>query len=351
VGQPADLNLANQFLQRALDGGYAPAATTLGDVNALKGDRKQAEKYWIQAAESGDTGAMRSLLDPSHHTETLRNSKDVNRYLTRGCIWKDEQLTRRFAARLLLGESEPSPEDFLAQYLLQMAADKGDVRAMALQGRARLQGLWQTTPNAARGRRELQWLADGADPTGSAAFLLGQALWEGAGLPRDVKEAIKLIHKAADAGFEPARDWLTDYKLTAELPSSRPTTYPDALAQYMSVMQSLSATLSEAAVKIDAPASDSASLPAMAESDQVLEDNDVFHETVYYQSYPIPQATVERIIRRAVNGVADARTKTWAAIAVERGDYAPTGCKVASGCGARGRSYCHVFLRLVAVIG
>ncbi len=305
AGQRADLNLARQYMQRAIDGGYLPAAAGLGDIYEKENDLKHAEECWIRAADYGDTDAMEILVDPSRSTVTSRDQTKAYRYLTRGSIWGDKQLSRMLAATLLLSKSNPGPDDYLVQYLLQVAADNGDVRAMALQARARLQGLWYTTQDAVRARRELQWLADGVDWTGSAAFLLGQALWEGVGMVPDRNEAVKLVQKGADAGFKPAQAWLSSHDLNRDPTVSHPATYPSTKVEYQIAMQSLKATLLEASTKIDISPSGVSAPPIMVEADQALEDDAEFHEVLYYQIYPLSRPTIERIVHRACNGIAD----------------------------------------------
>ncbi len=313
-GLEKDLNSAWQYTQCASDAGYLPAITGLAQICTAKGDHKKAEMYWIRSADAGDVTAMRVLVDPSQSPATARNPAMVYRYLMRGWIWKDDQLGRMLAAHIL---QEPAGPDYrVAQYLLQTAAGNGDIRAMALQARARLQGLWYTPQNVARGRRELQWLSDGADPTGSAAFLLGQALWDGADVSPDSGQALKLIHKAATTGFKPARAWLANHDLTRKPLSSDPTTHPSTNSEIQIAMESLKDTLFEASIAQDAlPVGP----PAMPEADQELEDNDEFQESVYYVSSPLSRSVIDRIVRRASGGAANSRTKTWAAEAVLNG--------------------------------
>ena len=318
-GLKVDLDMASHYLQESLDKGYLPAATSLAEISRAKGDLVKAEEYWIQAAEAGDVRAMHVLVDPSVRTATSQDQSRVYRYLTRGCIWGDAQMERMFASRILLALPQANPDHHLAQYLLQSAADQGDVWAMALQARARLQGLWYTAVNMPRGRRQLEWFSGGVDQTGVAAFLWGQALWKGAGVPQNQEQGIKLIRSAASAGFKPAQAWVSDHQLNVSSSPVQPTTYPSAEAELLAAMRSLQSALVDVSTAVDDPHSTVLRSVLMPEAAQIFEDDDDIQEALQITPYPLPRDTISRIMARSRNGVSDVRTHSLAALMVSMG--------------------------------
>jgi TPR repeat protein len=323
-GAAVNPDKAQECFDQALDKGYFPAALDLAELYTQTGDPTKGEQYYELAAELGDVRAMRILVDPSRSDLITRDPAKVGRYLQRGRFWKDEQLGRMLAANILLGRAALNYDEPLALNILRWSADEGDSRAQTLLARARLQGLWGIERQTDRGIRELQWLASGPDPSGSAAFCLGQALWDGAGVSIDTQRASRLIQESADAGFQPAKQWLLQHTSNSQTtrPSISSTTLPNPKSIAQAAMNSLHDVLLAAATTIDSDeqtgAAQKAALALMPVTDQQLEDDDIFRDWMYLETTPPFKAAIARILARARGLPPDSRAMTEAAISVLR---------------------------------
>ncbi len=313
---------ARKCFDQALDQGYFPAALDLAELYTAMGDQTKGEQYFELAAELGDVRAMRILVDPSRSDLISRDPMKVGRYLQRGRFWKDEQLGRMLAANILLRRTALDYDEPLALNILRWSAGEGDSRAKTLLARARLQGLWGIEQQVDRGIRELQWLASGPDPSGSAAFCLGQALWDGAGVSIDSQRADRLIQESADVGFQPAKKWLLQHTLNTQTtqPSISSTTLPNPKSIAQAAMNSLHDVLLAAATTIDSDeqteAAQKAALALMPVTDQQLEDDDIFRDWMYLETAPPSKAAIARILARARDLPPNSRSMTEAAISV-----------------------------------
>lgn len=307
-----NLDAAIECASRSFKAGYYPAAYNLGRFYLGAGNQEAAERYFTNAAMLGDVNAMRWLVDPSRGADAAK----VRQYLVRGVYWRDPQLTRMLAADLLLGRIGLEVDEPLAYRLLVLACDDGDIAAMSLLARARLRGLWSARAEPERGCRELEYLAGGADRTGLAAFLLGQALYDGDGLVRDSHRGEILIRQAAAAGFAPAKNWLT-----AQTPHQAPkvplgaTTLPVASAAEgrASTLQ-FAPAIAEAATQLMIPVQQR--ICQLSAVDQELEDNATMSDWWIVNLYPPPQSVVARVLARARRKPTDPLSLTWASIAV-----------------------------------
>jgi len=309
-----DLDSGKRFLQRALDSGYYPAASVLAQVYAVSGDQDNATRFFEKAATFGDLNAMRNLVKGAIPSDPDK----VRRYLIRGVIWEDPQLTRMFAASLLTEKVGLHRDVPLAFRLLMSAARDGDLVAEAILARARLRGLMMTRRQPERGRRELEWLASGPDETGLAAFLFAQALDSADGIPEDRPRALTLMKRSGDSGFEPARKWLSQ---NGALPANksvttRPATAPVPPEEDHIVMLALAPALEEAATRLLIPSRET---PQMSAADQALKDDDEFADWWIHGLYQPMHATIARTLDRAHKIPPDAAALTWSSIAALEG--------------------------------
>lgn len=316
-GQKKDLNQARGYLTRALEGGNLNAAFHLAEVYAALGNTSESDHYYEKAALAGDLTAIRTMLDMSHEGYASRHPETNDSLLFWGTYRRDPQVERMLGAKMLLNKNNEK----LAGACLLFSEGLGDPLARVLAARARLGGLWGIRQQPQRAIRELQWMAAVTDASAPAKFALGDALWEGVGIPKDIKRGLTLIQESADQGFEPAQRWLR--RLNAPDASTAPSTNPSGDASgARPAIDSLRLLLQFAATRlytdiISIPA-DNQNLP-MLPADEEAEDNDVFEDWYRMMGIPVPQSVIDRIIQRARQPDATARIRTWASLAVQGG--------------------------------
>ena len=322
-GSPDDnLKDAVANFRQSLDGGYFPAAVDLAQIYTHEGDAAKGLQYYELSADLGDVYSMGYLVDPSRCDLIKTDPAKVGHYLQRGRLWQDPQLSRMLGASILLRRAGLQYDEPLAVNILRWAADHGDSRALALVARARLQGLWGIARQPDRGVRELTWLAEGPDRSGSAAFLLGEALWNASGIPADQLRGYAFIRQSAGAGFQPAIDWMSRQSAGGQPdgPADAQQPPPTSQPSRQSAANMLRNVLLEAATAVapDKQAQVDLSAPAvLSPAEQNLEDDEIFEDFFSVGGSPLPPAdTLSRIIARAVGPDVDAHAMAEAAFAV-----------------------------------
>ncbi len=314
-----DIVAAHASFEQSFAHGYWPACAALAQIIWVQGDQTTAERYFEQAAHLGDISAMEFLVDPCHGTTVSRDNGKTRDYLWRGTMWGDARLARVLAANILLGNLGLVQDEALAVNLLRQAAVSEDGVAITLLARARLEGLWGVQRQPNRGKRELEWLAGGADPSGRAAYVLGMALIEGSGLRVDLSRGYVLIHQAANAGFVPAKEWLASHPSRDTGAGSSPMDFSSSIHSASSVAAGDIETLLKNAATDVTGGAVQYNGTKMSPVDQDIEDNDAFLDW-WYHGYPISQHAAARELARATQPNPSARSLAWAALGVKYGE-------------------------------
>ncbi|QEI08332.1 sel1 repeat family protein [Pigmentiphaga aceris] len=267
-GKPWDhlYQLGAQTLQQRAEGGDAKAAYVLGDMydQGSYGVRKNlnaAIKWYRLAAEQEDGDALNNLGSMHQHGDGLpQDMEQARMYFERaaaaGCGVAMNNLGHFHnhgrgglvadpAAAVKWFKAGACRHDGNALVSLGYAYSKGTgvrkspLRAIYWYRRAALAGDHKGAYNLAVGywygvdlmedhRKAIGLLrASSVYDHAGTNFLLGRAQFEGLGMTKDLGEGLRLLRRAADAGYEQAHDYLQQTRYatpTRTVPGAKPNT-------------------------------------------------------------------------------------------------------------------------------
>ena len=199
----------------AADGGHPRALYNLGwcyaDGVGVEQNFAQAFKLWLQAAEKGEPYAMlncaRCYRDGK---ETERNMKEAIKWYRKVAEMGMPRAMFELAQVLLAEKDNVNENKQEAIEWLTIAAEEAEMPDAQV-----LLGMCLTVPGSdlalpADTIRLFTAAADKGHPV--AQYLLGVALYEGAGIKQDREKGLDLIRKAAAQGFPEAQAYLEKLK-------------------------------------------------------------------------------------------------------------------------------------------
>jgi TPR repeat protein len=208
---PDKLELAEQYLRQAVEGGQMRALYNLARVEYWRGDTVSASKTLLDAAEQGDRRARREYIAWLRSDTDLRS--EPARMIELAEQWLDEA-------------QGPSPHlaYHLAQlYELHTEIDGGTIKRLYHQAAVNghrsaarhliaigFEGLREVPPDPEMAIENLELLAHFSAP--EDLFLLARLHLEGVYIDRDVDRAVELLEQAAVADHAQAKEYLARIK-------------------------------------------------------------------------------------------------------------------------------------------
>ncbi|MFO1242387.1 MAG: hypothetical protein U1E36_04205 [Rickettsiales bacterium] len=194
---PQDLKMSAYWYRRAIALGNSQAAVELANLWMMGGMRQDAKqdaaKLLIQAADSGDTKAMKSLAQLYASGDDWTNAAASNFWFEKAAMKGDTASMAIFGEMLLRGEGVKQDTARGLSYL-QTAATKGSSEALLAMGRAYMDGVG-VPRNTAKGMDYIRQAEAKGEP--GATLELANASASGIGAPRDLNKAFQLYQKAA----------------------------------------------------------------------------------------------------------------------------------------------------------
>ena len=228
---------AKKWYRKAADEGYAPAQRRIGRYYADEGKYKEAMRWYEKAAEQGDGVSMNRIALLYSNGKGVRQDANkafgwFQRSAEEGFGWgmynlahcyengdgvqQNDRIAKKWYekaayagnsdAECRMGEYCCDAGDYAkARYWYKRAADRGDGRAMWMQGVLRsseeygLQNEWKA----------FQYFQQSAEAGfGWGMYNLAHCYETGSGVQKNLKLAGEWYAKAADEGIEPAIEWL-----------------------------------------------------------------------------------------------------------------------------------------------
>ena len=228
---------AKKWYRKAADEGYAPAQRRIGDYYADEGKYKDAMRWYEKAAEQGDGASFNEIgLMYSNGNGVRQDANKAFGWFQRSAeagfgwgmfnlaqcyeygdgVQQNDRIAKKWyekAANESLAEAECRMGEYCcdagdyakARYWYKRAADRGDGRAMWMQGVLRsseeygLQNEWKA----------FQYFQQSAEAGfGWGMYNLAHCYETGSGVQKNLKLAGEWYAKAADEGIEPAIEWL-----------------------------------------------------------------------------------------------------------------------------------------------
>lgn len=193
---PQDVKQSTYWYRRAIALGNSQAAVELANlwmVGGLRQDAKgDAAKLLIQAADAGDTKAMKSLAQ-LYSGDEWANTAASSFWFEKAAAKGDVASMAIFGEMLLRGEGVKQDAVRGLNYL-QEAANRGSSEATLALGRAYVDGVG-VPRNVPKGMEYIRQAEAKGEP--GAILELARAAETGIGMPRDTVKAFQLYQKAA----------------------------------------------------------------------------------------------------------------------------------------------------------
>lgn len=190
-----DTNGAAHWFRMAAERNHVDAYVALGElaIRQQAGLTASDAKYWLQkAADLGRTDAMRALADMNTQgTGTVPDAKAGKKLLKRAAKEGDAHAMKKLGDSLF----ETDPKAALSWY--EKAAAKGDPNSAYIAAIMYAEN-YDIRPNAKKSAVLMRQAAEAGMPPAQADY--GLLVYQGAGVPRDMRAAAKWFEKAAKAG-------------------------------------------------------------------------------------------------------------------------------------------------------
>lgn len=194
---PQDAKQSAYWYRRAIALGNSQAAVELANLWMVGGMRQDAKgdaaKLLIQAADAGDTKAMKSLAQLYTSGDDWNNAVASSFWFEKAAAKGDVTSMAIFGEMLLRGEGIKQDAPRGLDYL-NKAANSGSGEALLALGRAHIDGVG-VPRNVPKGMEFIRQAEAKGEP--GAILELARAAESGVGMPRDSVKAFQLYQKAA----------------------------------------------------------------------------------------------------------------------------------------------------------
>jgi TPR repeat protein len=211
AGLPKNVKRGRELLEKALSQHCERASVVLAELCLQQHDEKGALEYRRRAAFWGDRAAIKALFEYYTDAGPTHDESEALKVLERGSLMGESMSMFMLATQIndaKLGLPKDPP---MARQLLFRAARNGFVTARLGLAGLRLDGSDGLPAEPERACREMErlWVEGNAD----ALAMLGIAVYEGTGRPKDTTDGVQKLHVAAANGSENARNWLREHHL------------------------------------------------------------------------------------------------------------------------------------------